>query len=100
MDLDTKLKAFVPEFIPAIGEVDAFLKMPRPDGQPETLGLYVLVKMKLVRMNHHSISPTRPRSTCNLSTRIRSIREESIPKFMPFKVQKRILSRSLSGLTL
>jgi len=33
-ELDTKLKAFVPEYIPAIGEVDAFLKMPRPDGQP------------------------------------------------------------------
>ncbi|MCB0368034.1 MAG: hypothetical protein KDD45_01015, partial [Bdellovibrionales bacterium] len=24
----------IPEYIPAIGEVDAFLKMPRPDGQP------------------------------------------------------------------
>lgn len=41
-ELDTKLKAFIPEYIPAIGEVDAFLKMPRPDQQPETLGLYVL----------------------------------------------------------
>lgn len=41
-ELDTKLKAFVPEYIPAIGEVDAFLKMPRPDAQPETLGLFVL----------------------------------------------------------
>jgi intraflagellar transport protein 46 len=45
------LKAFVPEYIPAIGEVDAFLKMPRPDGQPETLGLYVLVILKLLRIN-------------------------------------------------
>lgn len=33
-DIDTKMKAFVPDFIPAIGEVDAFLKMPRPDGKP------------------------------------------------------------------
>ena len=46
-DLDTKLKAFVPEYIPAIGEVDAFLKMPKPDGQPETLGLFVLVLISL-----------------------------------------------------
>ena len=27
-EIDTKLKAFVPDYIPAIGEVDAFLKMP------------------------------------------------------------------------
>ena len=33
------MKAFVPEYIPTVGETDAFLKMPRPDGQPETLGL-------------------------------------------------------------
>jgi intraflagellar transport protein 46 len=45
------LKAFIPEYIPAIGEVDAFLKMPRPDGQPETLGLYVLVIFRLFRIN-------------------------------------------------
>jgi intraflagellar transport protein 46 len=50
-DLDTKLKAFVPEYIPAIGEVDAFLKMPRPDSQPEILGLYVLVYFYLARTN-------------------------------------------------
>ena len=31
-EIDTRLKAFVPDYIPAIGEVDAFLKMPRPDG--------------------------------------------------------------------
>ena len=45
MDIDSKLQAFVPDYIPAIGEVDAFLKMPRPDGKPETLGLYVVVKI-------------------------------------------------------
>ena len=37
--LDTKLKAFIPDFIPAIGEVDAFLKIPRPDGKPDGFGL-------------------------------------------------------------
>lgn len=42
-ELDTKLKAFIPDYIPAVGEVDAFLKMPRPDGQPEVLGLNILV---------------------------------------------------------
>lgn len=34
VDIDSKLKAFVPDYIPAIGEVDAFLKMPRPDDKP------------------------------------------------------------------
>ena len=32
VEIDTKLKPFIPEYIPAVGEVDAFLKMPRPDG--------------------------------------------------------------------
>ena len=32
IDLETKLKPFIPDYIPAVGEVDAQLKMPRPDG--------------------------------------------------------------------
>lgn len=36
------MKAFIPEYIPAVGEVDAFLKMPIPDGKDETLGLAAL----------------------------------------------------------
>ncbi len=32
VDLDTKLKPFIPDYIPAVGEVDACLKMPKPDG--------------------------------------------------------------------
>ena len=44
MDLETKIKPFVPEFIPAIGEVDSFLKMGKPLDQAvkEDLGLSVL----------------------------------------------------------
>jgi len=38
IELDTSLKPFIPELIPSIGEVDAFLKMPRPDGKPNILG--------------------------------------------------------------
>lgn len=38
-ELDTQLKPFVPEYIPAIGEVDAFIKIPRPDGEEEKLGI-------------------------------------------------------------
>ena len=42
MELDTKLKPFIPEYIPAVGEVDAFMKIPRPDEEPEHLGLTML----------------------------------------------------------
>lgn len=42
IDLETKIKPFIPEYIPAVGEVDAFLKMPKPDGTKEDLGISVL----------------------------------------------------------
>lgn len=42
VELETRLKPFVPDYVPAVGEVDAFLKVPRPDGAEEMLGLYLL----------------------------------------------------------
>ena len=39
IDLETKLKPFVPDYVPAVGEVDACLKMPKPDGSKEDLGI-------------------------------------------------------------
>ncbi|XP_041842186.1 intraflagellar transport protein 46 homolog isoform X2 [Melanotaenia boesemani] len=42
MDLDHRLKPFIPDFIPAVGDIDAFLKVPRPDGKSDSLGLLVL----------------------------------------------------------
>jgi intraflagellar transport protein 46 len=42
IEIDAMLKPFIPEFIPAVGEVDAFLKIPRPDGESESLGLTIL----------------------------------------------------------
>lgn len=41
-DLDSKIKCFIPDFIPSIGEMDPFLKIHRPDGQNDELGLKVL----------------------------------------------------------
>ncbi|XP_027894581.1 intraflagellar transport protein 46 homolog isoform X2 [Xiphophorus couchianus] len=41
-ELDLCLKVFIPDFIPAVGDIDAFLKVPRPDGKPDNLGLLVL----------------------------------------------------------
>ena len=42
LDLEYRLKPFIPDFIPAVGDIDAFLKIPRPDGLPDNLGLTVL----------------------------------------------------------
>ena len=42
IDLDTKLRPFIPDYVPAIGEVDACLKMPKPDGTKEDLGVTLL----------------------------------------------------------
>lgn len=43
IDLSTKFRPFIPEYISAVGEVDAFLKVPRPDSAEELLGLVSLV---------------------------------------------------------
>ncbi|XP_035506778.1 intraflagellar transport protein 46 homolog isoform X1 [Scophthalmus maximus] len=42
VELDHSLKPFIPDFIPAVGDIDAFLKVPRPDGKADGLGLVVL----------------------------------------------------------
>ncbi|KAH9574817.1 hypothetical protein CY35_01G079600 [Sphagnum magellanicum] len=42
VDIGTILKPFIPDFLPAIGTVDEFLNVPRPDGLPDFLGLKVL----------------------------------------------------------
>jgi intraflagellar transport protein 46 len=39
---NTKVKPFIPDYIPAIGDIDEFIKVPRPDGKPDDLGLKVL----------------------------------------------------------
>jgi intraflagellar transport protein 46 len=40
--IQISFKPFMPELIPSIGEVDAFLKMPRPDDKSSTLGTVCL----------------------------------------------------------
>mmetsp|Transcript_29740 Transcript_29740/g.35079 ORF Transcript_29740/g.35079 Transcript_29740/m.35079 type:complete len:312 (+) Transcript_29740:2802-3737(+) len=42
VELDTTLKCFIPDFIPSVGEMDAFIKVPQPDGKSDGLGLKVL----------------------------------------------------------
>lgn len=43
IELESKIKCFIPDYVPSVGQIDAFLKVPRPDGQPSTLGLSLLV---------------------------------------------------------
>jgi len=42
IDLETRLKPFIPDYIPAVGEIDTFIKIPRPDNKPDNLGLTAL----------------------------------------------------------
>ncbi|XP_064651256.1 intraflagellar transport protein 46 homolog isoform X3 [Lineus longissimus] len=42
IELEHKLKPFIPDFIPAVGDIDAFIKITRPDNKPDDIGLKVL----------------------------------------------------------
>eukprot|EP01035_Chromulina_nebulosa_P020202 gene20202-26223_t len=42
VELETTLKCFIPDYIPSIGEIDGFVKIPRPDGKDDELGFKVL----------------------------------------------------------
>lgn len=47
VDLETKVRPFIPDYIASVGEVDAFLKVQRPDGSEEVLGILALDEPKL-----------------------------------------------------
>merc|ERR1719421_635716 len=42
IELNAPLRPFVPDYIPAVGECDAFIKPKRPDGKKDELGLKIL----------------------------------------------------------
>jgi len=42
VELETRLRCFIPDYIPAVGDIDAFIKIPRPDQKPDDLGLVVV----------------------------------------------------------
>ncbi|XP_012538376.1 intraflagellar transport protein 46 homolog [Monomorium pharaonis] len=42
IELNYKLIPFIPDYIPAVGDIDAFIKVPRPDGVEDKVGLTVL----------------------------------------------------------
>lgn len=57
----TPLKPFVPEYVPAIGDIDEFIKVPRPDGKEDELGLRAL----------DEVSPSAQSDPVALSLRLR-----------------------------
>lgn len=47
IELDLKLRPFIPDYIPAIGDIDAFIKVSRPDNKADTqLGKTILDEPK------------------------------------------------------
>lgn len=50
-ELPTKLRPFIPDYIPAIGDLDPFVKVPRPDGRSDGLGLYVVDEPAIPQSN-------------------------------------------------
>ena len=42
IELETKMRPFIPDYIPAVGDIDPFIKVPRPDGKADNLGLVAL----------------------------------------------------------
>jgi len=42
IELETKMRPFIPDYIPAVGDIDPFIKVPRPDGKTDNLGLVTL----------------------------------------------------------
>lgn len=50
-ELPAKLRPFVPDYIPAIGDLDPFVKIPRPDHEQDGLGLYVVDEPTIPQSN-------------------------------------------------
>ncbi|KAK3861519.1 hypothetical protein Pcinc_032528 [Petrolisthes cinctipes] len=42
IELEYRLRPYIPDYIPAVGDIDAFIKIPPPDGKPTLVGLEVL----------------------------------------------------------
>ncbi|OHT10327.1 Intraflagellar transport protein 46 like protein [Tritrichomonas foetus] len=51
VDISVHWKPFIPELIPAIGSIDAFIKVPRPDSEFDDLGLVILDEPSISQSN-------------------------------------------------
>ncbi|TPP45745.1 Intraflagellar transport complex B protein 46 C terminal family protein [Leishmania donovani] len=50
-ELPAKLRPFVPDYIPTVGDLDPFVKVPRPDGIPDGLGLEIVDEPAIPQSN-------------------------------------------------
>ena len=87
--LETKLKPFIPEYVPAIGDIDAFLKVPRPDGKEDALGLIVLDEPSSKQSDPHVLGlEMRYKSKQPIATNLPSVggekRSKPFPTDVPF----------------
>ncbi|CAF0799331.1 unnamed protein product [Rotaria sordida] len=76
--LETKLKPFIPEYVPAIGDIDAFLKVPRPDGKEDSLGFIVLDEPSSKQSDPHVLNlqlryTSKQPITTSLANAVRSV---------------------------
>ena len=79
--METKLKPFIPEYVPAIGDIDAFLKVPRPDGKEDSLGLIVLDEPSSRQSDPHVLNlQMRYTSDKPMTTALPSVNRYSIEK--------------------
>lgn len=51
VEISVHWKPFVPELVPAIGTIDAFIKVPRPDGELDDLGLVIIDEPSIAQSN-------------------------------------------------
>jgi len=80
LEIEAKLKPFIPDFIPAVGDPDAFLKVDRPDGIEELLGLHTLDEPSLYQSDPSV-----------LDLKLRSIYKQSSAKAIVFFLPRIII---------
>lgn len=51
VDITVHWKPFIPELVPSIGAIDAFIKVPRPDGELDDLGLTIIDEPSIAQSN-------------------------------------------------
>ena len=45
IEIEPYLRPFIPDYIPAVGDIDAFIKIPRPDGVVDNLGTHIILNI-------------------------------------------------------
>jgi intraflagellar transport protein 46 len=94
IELEARIKPFVPDFIPAIGALDTFCSVPRPDGVEDGLGLAVLAEpcskqsdAKLVEMELRAFSKVSSGTSHDDAMRIGAVHAIEGAEKEPEKVQ-------------